>query len=97
MDRDTAIRNTHPSVVTIEGEKEAFDQDGNIVKLKEKLITKELERIQNEYDLQEYSRKRKAEYPLIEDQLDIMYHQGYDGWKKMIQEIKTKYPKPEEE
>ena len=34
-------------------------------------------------------------YPSIQDQLDALYHQGYDGWKSMIDEVKTRYPKPE--
>lgn len=40
-----------------------------------------------------YSKRRKAEYPSIEDQLDILYHEGYDVWKATIKEIKDKYPK----
>ena len=47
------------------------------------------------YDALEYSRKRKAEYPLISDQLDKIYHEGIDAWKAdMIKPVKDKYPKP---
>lgn len=41
----------------------------------------------------DYSKRRKEEYPSIEDQLDILYHEGYDAWKEVIQSIKEKYPK----
>jgi hypothetical protein len=40
-----------------------------------------------------YSDRRKKEYPTIEEQLDILYHEGFDTWKQMIQDIKQKYPK----
>jgi len=46
------------------------------------------------YEYNQYQRDRKNEYPSIEDQLDLLYHQGYEGWKKEIDEIKNKYPKP---
>jgi hypothetical protein len=41
-----------------------------------------------------YVDRRREEYPSIGDQLDILYHQGYDAWKAAIAEIKAKYPKP---
>ncbi len=40
------------------------------------------------------SKDRKKEYPLIEDQLDDIYHNGIDGWKATIKATKDKYPKP---
>lgn len=42
-----------------------------------------------------YSDKRIAEYPSIQEQLDIIFHEGLDAWKAKIQVIKDKYPKPE--
>ncbi|MCM0043411.1 MAG: hypothetical protein NBV65_02140 [Burkholderiaceae bacterium] len=36
---------------------------------------------------------RAAEYPPIVDQLDLLYHGGYDAWKAAIQAVKDKYPK----
>jgi len=41
----------------------------------------------------EYIPKRQAEYPSITDQLDDIYHNGVDEWKKTIKAIKDKYPK----
>lgn len=40
-----------------------------------------------------YVGKRKDEYPSIEDQLDKIYHDGIDEWKKVIKAVKDKYPK----
>jgi len=40
-----------------------------------------------------YIGKRQKEYPSIIDQLDDLYHNGIDGWKKTIKAIKDKYPK----
>lgn len=41
----------------------------------------------------QYVEKRKKEYPEIKDQLDDIYHNGIDEWKKTIKAIKDKYPK----
>ena len=46
--RDTAIRNTHPTVRTIFNDIEAFDVDNNPVALDETLITAEITRLQAE-------------------------------------------------
>ena len=55
----------------------------------------EIQRLKEEYDNLEYQRLRKKEYPTIENQLDLLYHQGIEGWKNEIDKVKNKYPKPE--
>ena len=40
-----------------------------------------------------YVQKRLSEYPPIAEQLDKMFHDGFDAWKAEIQAIKDKYPK----
>ena len=52
------------------------------------------EEMVKEWESLEYQRLRKPEYPKIEDQLDLLYHKGIDGWKEEIQKVKDKYPKP---
>jgi hypothetical protein len=42
-----------------------------------------------------YQEQRMYEYPALVDQLDLMYHGGYDAWKAAIKAVKDKYPKPE--
>jgi hypothetical protein len=41
-----------------------------------------------------YNILRANTYPSIQEQLDILYHEGYDGWKQRITAIKNQYPKP---
>ena len=41
----------------------------------------------------QYVEKRKKEYPEIKQQLDEIYHNGIDEWKKTIKAVKDKYPK----
>ena len=53
----------------------------------------ELIRLLQDFSIIEYKNLREKEYPTIKDQLDLLYHQGYDGWKDKIKEIKDKYPK----
>ena len=43
----------------------------------------------------EYISKRRAEYPSMADQLDDIYHNGVDEWKKTIKAVKDANPKPE--
>lgn len=57
-------------------------------------VNAELLRLQEIYDRNEYQRLRARAYPTWEEQMDILYHQGYDGWKAAIQAIKDQYPKP---
>ena len=52
-------------------------------------IDAEVERLNNGYQV-----KRRAEYPSVVDQLDKMFHSGFQAWKDEIQKVKEKYPKP---
>ena len=45
------------------------------------------------YNNNAYQRSRAVEYPSIADQLDDIYHNGVDEWKKTIKAVKDKYPK----
>ena len=56
-------------------------------------ITAKQAELQADYKAKEYQRNRASEYPSIADQLDDLYHNGIDGWKKTIKAIKDKYPK----
>ena len=63
----------------------------------EEEVNQEIERLQQVYENNQYQRDRASEYPPIQEQLDVLYHQGYDGWKARIDEVKNKYPKPGED
>ena len=45
------------------------------------------------YDAKKYQRDRAEAYPSIADQLDDIYHNGVDEWKKTIKAVKDKYAK----
>jgi hypothetical protein len=64
-----------------------------------------------ESPLLQYKNDRAAEYPSIEEQLDMIFHEiiengsiasipteegGIAGWASLIQSVKDKYPKPTE-
>ena len=54
---------------------------------------KHMATLKSEWENKKYQRNRAEAYPSIEDQLDDLYHNGIDGWKKTIKAIKDKYPK----
>jgi len=56
-------------------------------------VTAKAEENQSLYDAQEYSRNRAEAYPSIQDQLDDIFHNGVDGWKKTILAVKDANPK----
>jgi hypothetical protein len=49
--------------------------------------------LETAYDNNAYQRSRATEYPSMADQLDDIYHNGVDEWKKTIKAVKDKYPK----
>jgi hypothetical protein len=83
-----AIRALYPQVVTIDDGAGAFDSDGNKVEIDQALVSAWV-------DPDLYKQQRAAEYPSIVDQLDTLYHGGYDAWRATIQAVKDKYPKGE--
>ena len=95
--RHQAVYNTHPKVKSIAAGDpwEYFDINSNSVEIDESLVTLELEKLEAEYDAQEYARSRKTDYPDIGDQLDALYHAGVfpANMAARIKETKDKYPK----
>lgn len=69
------------------------EEGGQTKPTKEEVIT-EMERLQAEYEYNEYQRLRAKEYPSFAEQFDLLYHGGYDVWKTEIDKVKEKYPKP---
>jgi hypothetical protein len=59
-------------------------------------INAEVSRLQAEYDAKQYQRDRVAEYPSIQEQMDMQYWDAINGtttWQDAINAVKTKYPK----
>jgi hypothetical protein len=80
-----AIYKLYPQIVRTVGE-DAFDAEGNQVAIDQSLVDTEIAKTA-------YVGKRQAEYPPIGDQLDTLYHGGYDAWKAQVKAVKDKYPK----
>ena len=59
-------------------------------------IQAEMDRLEAEWDSQEYARNRKAEYDAL-NQFEMQYDDKKNStttWDDAIEAIKTKYPKP---
>ncbi len=97
--RNKAIYLTHPTVVSILNDEQAFDKDGNQVTLNESLIDSKFQELQAQYNATEYQRKREREYPPLTDLADALYHQQNGDDTKMTaylakcEAVKQKYPK----
>ena len=93
---DQAIYNTHSSVVSILESTDAYDEQGNSVVLDMSLVNAEVTRLQAAYDAQAYSRLRKVEYNLL-NQDEMRYDDLVNGtttWQDAIAAIKLAHPKP---
>ena len=96
MFRTDAIKNLYSSAMTIYDGGNVLDSNNKVIKIDESKVNTEIDRLQSEYDAQEYARNRELEYPDIKDQLDYIFHNGVDKWKEdIVQPVKDKYPKPE--
>ena len=56
-------------------------------------LSAELERLQAEYDAQDYARKREAEYPSLQECIHAILDDQLDALQAKRASIKTKYPK----
>lgn len=92
--RHNAIYNLYPDVTFIDDGKGVFDAQGTLVTIDEQAVQAEITRLEADYAVKQYQRDRAAAYPSIADQLDLLYHQGIDGWKAAITAVKQEYPKP---
>ena len=96
-DRDTAIRNLYPNVVSIyDSGSYARDGDGNSVTVDEAKVQAEVAKLEAEYQANEYQRQRAGEYLPLGEQLDMLYWDKKDGtntWEQHIDAVKAKYPK----
>ena len=81
-----AIYKLYPQVVSIDDTAGAFDVNGNKVEIDLTLVNAWI-------DPEAYKLQRQQEYPSIVDQLDTLYHGGYDAWKASIDAVKNKFPK----
>lgn len=85
MNRHQAIIQLNPTVITIIDEV-PYDREMHVVAYDAAAVDALVA-------AERYKEQRRAEYPSFADQFDLLYHGGYDAWKAVIQDIKTKYPK----
>ena len=91
--RHDAIRNVYANAVTISGDRNVWDADGNAVVIDEALVQAEVARLQAEHDALQYQRDRKAEYPSIEECVHAILDDDLDALQAKRAEIKARYPK----
>ncbi len=96
MFRSKAIKKVHPEATTINADKEARDEDWNLIELNWTKIKEEEAKLQAEYDSKKYQRDRLQEYPSIQELVVALYDADDKAEiDKKRAEIKKKYPKPE--
>ena len=92
--RQDAMSKLYPTWATID-DTDVKDKDGKTIVIDESEISKEVTKLQAEYDAQAYSRNREAEYPSIAE-LTVALYDTDD--KAAIETkraaVKAKYPKP---
>ena len=91
-----AIYKIHKNVVSVANDI-AVDKNGDVVVLDIPAINIETDKIQAEYDAQEYARNRASAYDSVGNQLDMLMKDMRDGTtthQTACEAVKTKYPKP---
>ena len=93
--RDQAIRNTHPTVVSINADIDARDAAGQTVVLDEAAIAAEIIKLHAAHAASQYRRDRANAYPAIGDQLDALFHAGVfpAEMAAQLQAVKDAHPK----
>jgi len=77
---------SHPHIVKMIDDI-CYDKDDNIVEVNESVVQAYIAN-------NDYIEQRRATYPSVVDQLDTLYHGGYDAWKATIKQVKDDIPKP---
>ena len=94
MNKANALQSLRPGAQWVLRGDDLEWHDQNQTKPTEAEIQAEIVRLQADYEAKQYQRDRAAAYPSIADQLDLLYHGGYDGWKAAIDAVKQEFPKP---
>ena len=80
----------------LEGDNERYENilvnDAKAIKPTAQECIDGVAKLQSDWDAKQYQRDRQ--YPPIGDQLDQIYWEGIDEWKKTIKAVKDAHPKP---
>ena len=92
---EQAIKLINPNAHYIirENDLDKITWDDDTTPISKSDIETKMAEVQTAYDNNEYQRNRATDYPSVKDQLDKIYHEGIDEWKKLIKVTKDKYPK----
>lgn len=100
--RHEAIRAVHPEAQIINGDYDAYDENGNKIVLDESAIAIELAELIAQKQGLEYQQLRAREYPRLKEQLDMLWHAIDNGtlnktsdFYTTIKAVKDTYPKSE--
>ena len=85
--------NPNAKVTVKENDVSQIEWHDDTSEISESDILAKQKELQTAYDNNKYQRDRAEAYPSIADQLDDIYHNGVDEWKKTIKAVKDKYPK----
>ena len=92
-DKIKAIIALNPNAnVTVRGEEVEWI-DGNPTNITDEQISAKQIELQTEYDAQDYARKRKLEYPSIEECVHAILDDDLTSLQEKRTIIKNKYPK----
>jgi hypothetical protein len=80
-----AILQLNQTVVSIRGEV-AYN-------INEQVVAYDLAAAETLVAANAYKDQRAKAYPSISEQLDLLYHGGFDAWKAVITTVKERYPK----
>ena len=87
----SAIIRAYPDGIIVDDDRGVFTSDGTKIELDQAKI----DAARAELDKEDYTWKRRKEYPDWGTQLDYIYHNGIDKWKTdIVDPVKAKYPKP---
>jgi len=97
IDLMTAIQNLTPNAeCVVRGNTEIEWLSPDIPQPTEAEIQAEVQRLQAEYDSNQYQRDRAIAYPSLQDQADMQYWDAVNGtttWQDAIAKVKADYPK----
>jgi len=94
-----AIYRAYPNVVSINGDIGAFDADGNPVQLDQAKVDTAAVIVAQEQALTTTQRNRASAYTTESDPLFFKAQRGevtLDEWSAKVEEIRTRYPYPQE-
>ena len=96
LDHEAIYKAYAGTVVSIDDSAGAFDKDGKSVTLDQSKIDAARTTLNAEAAATKYQKDRAAEYPTLQDQLDMQYWDKVNGtstWQDAIAKVKSDNPK----